>query len=65
MPDNILAPLLIHGPLGVFCVILLWACRALFIKYEQSQQKRIDEGLKNTERLHEAIATLRNLRGRQ
>lgn len=63
MPESTLTPLLGYGPLGIFCILLIWVCRALFIKYADAQEKRIDEALKSQEKLTEAIKAVRELRG--
>jgi hypothetical protein len=61
--DEALKVLLSQGLPGVIIVILLLTVRVLFAKYEDAQAKRIEDGLANQERMHEAIMALDRARG--
>lgn len=56
---SIVAPLIALGLPGVIILVLLYVIYVLFGKYEEAQGKRIEEGLANQEKLHEAIMALR------
>lgn len=61
--DSVASQLLGLGLPGVIIIVLLLVCRALFLKYEDAQTKRIEEGLANQRMLYEAITALQKTRG--
>jgi hypothetical protein len=63
--DEALKQLINLGLPGIIIAVLLITIRVLFTKYEESQKARIDDGLANQERMHEAIMALDRARGQK